>query len=172
MGWVPVVHWRVHPSARRHPGGRQDTQDDRPSRRGRSAASCRGVDGNDVGHAEVVEEQCVDSQEQVDHPATEQEKVSAAGGAGQRKAADPEQQVHEVVLHRDVEQPHRTAAGLAQLCDALATRPITPWGITSAPHASNSAAGTAGRILLMSWASRKRRPDRRGSTGHRRTAGR
>ncbi len=33
-------------------------------------------------------------------------------------------------LHRDVEQPHRTAAGLAQLCDALATRPITPWGIT------------------------------------------
>ena len=57
-------------------------------------------------------------------------KVSAPGGAGQRKAADPGQQVHDVVLHRDVEQPHRTAAGLAQLCDALATRPITPWGIT------------------------------------------
>jgi len=131
-----------------------------------------GVDGNDVGHAALVEEQSVDSQEQVNHPATEQEKVSAADGAGQRKAADPEQQVHDVVLHRDVEQPHRTAAGLAQLCDALATRPITPWESPTAPHASNSAAGTAGRILLMSWASRKRRPDRRGSTGHRRAAGR
>jgi len=45
----------------------------------------------------LVEEQSVESQEQVDHPATEQEKVSAADGAGQRKAADPEQQVHDVV---------------------------------------------------------------------------
>ena len=130
MGWVPVVHGRVHPSARRHPGGQQDTKDDHPHAEDEVQPVVRGVDGNEVGHAALVDEQSIYSQEQVDHPATEQEKVSAADGAGQRKAADPEQQVHDVVLHRDVEQPHRTAAGLAQLCDALATRPITLWGIT------------------------------------------
>ena len=105
MGWVPVVHWRVHPSARRHPGGQQDTKDDHPHAEDEVQPVVGGVDGNDVGHAALVDEQSVDSQEQVNHPATEQEKVSAAGGAGKRKAGDPEQRCTMLCCNQTLNSP-------------------------------------------------------------------
>jgi len=52
-------------------------------------------------------------------------------------------------------------------CTETLNSPTAPPPAWIAPHASNSAAGTVGRILLMSWASRKRRPDRRHRPPHR-----
>src|SRR5256886_382247 len=71
-----------------------------------------GVERYEVGPARVAGDQPVEPQHQVDHPATNEVPAGRGDLAGQRETGHAEEQVHDVVQDRDLEDAEQQGAGV------------------------------------------------------------
>jgi len=103
---LAVFAVRVSKARQQHP------ERDYPDAENKVQPVVRAVDGDEVGHALLVDDEPVDPQHQVDHASADQERSGGVGRASHRDACDAEEQVHDVVQDRNVEQPDQLGSRL------------------------------------------------------------